>query len=560
MLTEQFNAGQKTLAQYKRELREIDEQMKKYTMNKGLLASYLSGGIDEAVRKMSEYTDSLLAIADASFNKKDGAWIMNEDDKNYIDKLGKIFGGKIFGVSGRKDVFSQLLKKYGDNADELKKALEGAADAISEIGANFSAGVAVADLWVKNIGNLIVEVDKLGNQGQETSEWWNKTANILMKIPTLGTSKSDDAGDRFAEMNEYAMEGFEKFKSGNFVGALADTIRSWSSMFGPAVKAINRDIKEQDRLLGELEHTYSRLDVAIEKSFGSEYIYNYNKQLDILEAKVEAYRKQADLEESKGKKADQDKIDDYLNKAREAEEQIADMRTQLSEFFSGTDLTSAAEDFANAWIEAYKEFGSTADAMSERFNDMIDSMISRSLGAKIMQEMLQPIFEQIDMLAQDGLLSTEEIASLAALAQERIPLINDAMTNLMTSLSSAGLDLRTNTSGLKGISKNIATASEESILGLAAGINTQNFYMSYVPTISENVAQILAVMTGDASGTPRAATRGMNGAEEDVIPSVQQMVYDHLPNMDVNISEMLRLFRSVIATKNTSSSAYIAVK
>lgn len=557
MLTEQFNAGQKTLAQYKRELREIDEQLKKYSTNKGLLASYLSGGIDETVSKLGEYSDSLLAIADASFNVKDGSWLMNEDDKKYIDKLGSIFGGKIFGVSGRKDVFSKMMRTFNGDAKQMKEALEAAASAIGEMGSGMSAGIGWADLWVKNIGNLIIELDKLGNQGQETSEWWNKTANILMKIPTLGLSKSDDAGDRFAEMNEYAMEGFEKFKSGNFVGALADVIRSWSAMFGPSVKAINRDIKEQDKLLDDLEHTYSRLDVAMEKSFGAEYIYNYNKQLDILQAKVEAYQKQAELEESKGKKADQDKIDDYLKKARDAEDQIADMQAQLTEFFSGMDLTSAAEDFANAWIEAYKEFGSTTDAMSEKFNEMINNMINRSLAAKIMQEMLQPIFDQIDTMSRDGLLSTEEISSIAALAQERIPLINDAMTNLMTSLASAGLDLRTSTAGFQGISKSIAGASEESILGLAAGINTQNFYMSYVPTISENVAQILAAMTGGVSPTAPVATTETG----EVMPSVQQMVYDNLPYMKNDLAEILRLFRSVITTKNsTTQTNYIAVR
>ena len=557
MLTEQFNAGQKTLAQYKRELREIDEQLNKYTTNKSMFASYLSGGVDGLSSKLKEYSDSLLAIADASFNKKDGSWLMNDDDKAYIDKLGSIFGGKIFGVSGRKDVFSKLFQLHGNDAEEFKKALEGAADSIGEIGANFSAGVGIADLWVKNIGNLIIEVDKLGNQGKETSLWWDSLANMIMKIPTLGLSKSDSAGDRLAEMNQYAMEGFEKFKSGNFIGAFADTIRSWGAMFGPSVKAIDREIKKQDQLVDELEYSYNRLDVAMEKAFGSEYIYNYGKQLEVLQAKAEAYQKQAELEESKGKKADDDKIEEYKKKAREIQDQMEDMKTQLAEFFAGTDITSAAEEFATAWIDAYKEFGSTTDAMSEKFNDMIESMINRSLAAKIMQEMLQPIFDQIDTMARDGLLSTDEISTIAELAQSRIPLINDAMTNLMSSLAAAGLDVRTSTEGLKGISRNIANASEESILGLAAAVNTQNFYMSYVPVISETVTAILTAMTGGTVQTAGPAT-DENG---DVMPSVQKMIYDHLPNMDQNIGEMLRLFKSVVTTKNGSTNTnYVAVK
>lgn len=342
------------------------------------------------------------------------------------------------------------------------------------------------------------------------------------------------------------------------ISAIIAAIASVSSVISNLKTArLDRQIKTQQEHLDALAYSYDRLGKAMEKSFGSDYIYNYNKQLEILAAQQAAYNEQARLEREKGKKADEDKIKDYENSARDAADQIADMRTQLSEFFSGTDLTSAAEDFANAWIEAYKEFGSTTDAMSEKFNEMIENMINKSLAAKIMQEMLQPIFDQIDLLAKDGLLSTEEISSIAALAQERIPLINDAMTNLMTNLASAGLDVRNSTVGLKGISKEIAGASEESILALAAGINTQNFYMSYMPTISENVSAILAAMTGGVNPTTSILTNE-NG---DIIPSVQQMVYDHLPNVDNNISEMLRLFRSVVTTKNSSTNtAYIAIR
>ena len=379
---------------------------------------------------------------------------------------------------------------------------------------------------------------------------------------------SDDTSETFKILSEgisKTASGAASLAAGIATGNPIDIVKGVSSIVTGVAetiqklrfKKIDKELERQQRLIDELEYSYGRLEKAMEQSFGSEYIYNYTQQLENLVAKQKAYEEQARLEREKGKKADEDKIKDYENAARDAADQISDMRSQLSEFFSGTDLASAAQDFADAWIDAYKEFSSTTDAMSEKFNDMIESMINRSLAAKIMQEMLSPIFSQIDELSKDGLLSTEDIASIAALAQERIPLINDAMTNLMTSLASAGYDVKTQTAGLKGISKDIAGASEESILGLAAAVNTQNFYISYVPVISENVAQILSAMTGGASPTSATATTE-NG---DIIPSVQQMVYDHLPSMDQNMAEMLRLLRSVVTTKNASTNtAYIAVK
>ena len=323
-------------------------------------------------------------------------------------------------------------------------------------------------------------------------------------------------------------------------------------IFGTAqqlrIKKANKDIKEQDKLLEDLEYQYGRLQVAMEKSFGSDYITNYNQQLDNLAAKQAAYLKQAEAERSKGKKADEEKIKGYENSARDAADQIRDMQTQLAEYFSGTDLTSAAKDFANAWIEAYKEFGSVTDAMSEKFNDMIQEMVENSVAAQVMQQLLKPIFDEIDRRAREGgELSTEDIAAISKMATEQIPAINDAMTTLMNSLQAAGYDFRQQPGQFTGISRNIANATEESITGLAAGINTQNFYMSM---INQNVAAILAVISGGAVPTEGA-------------PSVQfnnELALQRLSGIDDKLATLLNQLDKVIKPMSVPAQYYVSVR
>ena len=111
----------------------------------------------------------------------------------------------------------------------------------------------------------------------------------------------------------------------------------------------------------------------MEDSFGSDYIYNYQEQMKNLQAQADAYQKMADAERSKGRKADDDKIKEYEESMDDILEKMDDMKHQLSEYFSGTDLTSAAEDFAKSWIDAYREFSSTTSAMKEKFKEMIDN-------------------------------------------------------------------------------------------------------------------------------------------------------------------------------------------
>lgn len=270
----------------------------------------------------------------------------------------------------------------------------------------------------------------------------------------------------------------------------------------------NKEIKAQEDRINALEKAYSRLENQISKTFGSDYISAYNQQLENLQAKIVAYRKQYDAESGKGKDKDDDKLKDYQDKITDIQYQITDMEKQLSEYFAGTSLASAAEDFANSWIDAYKEFSSTTDAMAEKFQEMVNNMVTKSLAAKVMQTLLQPIFDSIDKAAIDGALTASEIAQISELATSTIPEINNAMTLLMNQLGAAGLNLRNNVSGLSGISKEIASASEESILGLAAGINTQNFYIAQT---NDYVFQILTILKGGAISAVTSSAKSSLG-------------------------------------------------
>lgn len=319
------------------------------------------------------------------------------------------------------------------------------------------------------------------------------------------------------------------------------------------IRDIDKKIAEQQRLIDDLEYSYGRLEKAMESAFGSDYISNYTKQLDELNAKQKAYQDQADLESGKGKKADPDKIKEYQQAAKETGDEIADLRGQLAKYFSGTDLTSAAKEFSDAWIDAYKEFGNTTDAMKEKFQDMVQNMIQSSVGAKIMQTILQPLFDQIDAMAESGgELSVQEIAQIGQMAPEYIDKINNAMTNLMAQLTAAGYNVRQQSSGLTGISRDLAGASEESINGLAAGINTQNFYMSL---ISQNVAAIYAAMTG-------VPAEGSAGTPEVVDPYKEQMLMyvSTLPQMRDDMYAIRSMLEKVVKPNGTSATHYVSVR
>lgn len=281
-------------------------------------------------------------------------------------------------------------------------------------------------------------------------------------------------------------------------------------------------IEDMTQKLEELEYAYERLEKAQEKAFGADFIENYKSRMQNLLDQQNAYLAQAEAERSKGKEADENKAREYETSALEVADSIADAQSELSEHFLGTDLASAARDFAQAWIDAYKEFGSTTDAMKEKFSEMIENMIVESLAAKIVQGQLGEIFDMVDSLSKDGQLSVSDAAHIAEMSKLASENIDIGMNNLMSALEAAGISVRGMGTDLTGISKDLATASEESILGLAAGINTQNFYISQVPP---KLDTIIAILQGGNS---------MGGVNVQDLITIQNQHLAHLPNIATN--------------------------
>nr|DAI70591.1 MAG TPA: Tape measure domain protein [Bacteriophage sp.] len=308
----------------------------------------------------------------------------------------------------------------------------------------------------------------------------------------------------------------------------------------------NREIENQQVIVDNLEKSYKRLEKAMEDSFGSDYIYNYNEQMKNLQAQADAYQKMADAERSKGRKADDDKIKEYEESMDDILEKMDDMKHQLSEYFSGTDLTSAAEDFAKSWIDAYREFSSTTSAMKEKFKEMIDNMIIKSVAGQIMQKILKPVFDAIETYSEDGELSVEDIAKIADMTTAVTDDINASFTALMERFTAAGMNIRATGSSLSGISKDIAGASEESINALASGINTQNFYMSYMPNIDRNVAAILVAIQGGSTPNTVATPQTTSVQFGD------ETFRGQMSRIDENVAGIYQMMRSVITPKSAN--------
>ena len=424
-------------------------------------------------------------------------------------------------------------KEYADAMDDANKANVKIQNALGGLQSEFSQAQQLIESFADTLG--IAEDSDFG-------VFLNGMAEAIG-----GVSKAL----AFAQLAVQLFDGtIKSFLASNPIGwillIVSAIISAVQAIMNARVNRINKEIERLQDHLDNLEYSFDRLQKAQEKAFGNDYINNYERQLENLEAQQEAYLKQAELERSKGKKADENKIKEYENQARDTADAIKDMYGSLSEHFLGQDLASAARDFASAWIDAYKEFSNTTDAMKAKFQDMIQNMVVESLLAKVMEKALEPVFTMIDEMGDGDFYSTRFWQDVMTTMQTATENGVVGAENVMSMLEQMGINLRGLGGEMTGISRDIATASEESILGLAAGINTQNFYISQVPT---KLDTIIGLLRGDG-----AMPQGSAMTLQDVMIAQNQFL-SHLPTIAQHTAETVAECKQIVAETRRTADA-----
>ncbi len=376
-------------------------------------------------------------------------------------------------------------KKAKDKVNKADEAVENGNNGVEKAQKDINKAVQAYAALLGNVASTIRNIVDLLGIAEDTD------------LGTIATSLATGFEQAASALN-LCLTISEALKNSNAwllgISAAIGVMTGLFSWFSNAkVRKANAEIEKQQKLLDRLEYSYSQLEKTADKLFGTDYITNYNQQLRVLQMEQLAYLEQARWERSKGKKADEDKIKDYEEKARDAADQIKELQESLTEHFLGTDHTSAAKEFAQAWIEAKATFASTTDAIKSKYKDMIKSIVVEGAAAKIIDSILKPMWDKMD-----GILSNSDINGaidyLIKGMDTFITQANSGMNVLWESLKAKGYNVSQlfgdSDSSTSGIAKEVSSATSEEINALAAGINTQNFYISHVPTISENVMAI----------------------------------------------------------------------
>ena len=330
-------------------------------------------------------------------------------DQQYRDKLnerGRFQTYQNQGINGLIDNYQKL----GD-AMQLKGAKTGDQN-VQAMGASMSkaAGkasgvISMIDMIVTSIHQTIQAMQQLTDSIVDMMASFGQDAEI---DTTLG--KWAELSNLMSEFDNHVYSSWEKFKSGDIMGAASEAT---SSILG-VITSINkwmdkskeRKIQKLQDQIDALSRSYDRLSRSIEKAYSTDAKELIEDQNKLLEQQKLLIQRQIQEEKSK-KDPDKKRIKEWEKQYEEITNLIEDNAAKAQDAIFGSDIQAAINDFAEAYADAWAQGEDRAKSAKDFVKNMIKQMVIEAMKADI-KEPMQVIRDKLEDFWEDGIITQTE--------------------------------------------------------------------------------------------------------------------------------------------------------
>lgn len=375
---------------------------------------------------------------------------------------------------------NSALNNSNDKLNISQGKLSNISGKMGQIQGGMSAAMSMIDKIVTGIYQSINATIDIMNQFKELQE------SQGVDTSKGGWREAAQAGELLGNVNEKVMSSWNNFKSGNIAGAVADAVGSITSIFTTLNKQHDarreQTIQEEIKQVEKLQKAYQRLGNAIENAYTIDTLNmsTENAQRNIQD-QIKSYQNMIAAEEDK-KDTDWDRIDEWKEAIIDLQEQADQLRSQklneLGGFGSGADMKSAAEEFASAWLEAYKETGDGLTALEDKWDEYINNVIMKQLALRGIEKFLEPIMSKLDnMIGDDSYLSDEELKELQDDIDKTMPALNEYWKKLAESFK-VPIGDEGGSDNASTLSKSVQGVTESTANVIEAYLNSMRFFVS----------------------------------------------------------------------------------
>ena len=397
----------------------------------------------------------------------------------------------------QEEILSDMNKDLSEsekNAKGLKKRYDEGSDAADKVAQRTAEFAEKINAAVQSMSTLVDGLNSVFNM----SDGFNDVASSLIDFGNNMVNTVSSAGNAFAS-----------FATGNIFGGITSSISaigglfsSIGSLFSIGDKKKERQIQRQLELVEDLQHAYEKLEKAIDDAYSlDQYQRAYDMSKENLEQQRAALQESIRLEDDK-KKTDKDRIKEWEQQIDDIEEQLEELaEEQFSTATSGIldSVLSAADEFTNAWLDAFRETGEGMTGLEENFQEMLENMLKRQAAMTITNTFLENWKKQLERyINEDDMeLTTDEAKKWVDSVTSSLPALNDALEEYFKAMQQAGFDLTQTSEGdtLSGLQRGVTTVTEQTAEVLASILESIRFFVSDQNTVIHNIYNALVMPT-----------------------------------------------------------------
>lgn len=462
-------------------------------------------------------------------------------EKDYIKSTEKESSLKDRSISQNKEVelakqkYESAVKKHGEDSEEAEQAQD------------------IYDIEKRKLDIILEELEAQGKISKDLAKQIRdgQAAEKMLsqKIHSIGEGFSEVANianDMFGALNDWGLNiemgdelqeivgGISQIGSSlseidltkpfsiikGTVGVLGGIGKTLGGIFGWGTKdkKLQKQIEKHQKSIEKLRDAYNDLKEAMDDAFDISMLAKYNnemvKSLKTQNAHLEAMIKA----ESSKKKKDKDKIEEYRKQIKENEKAIKEAEESLTEqlggFGSKSNYKSAAEAFAQAWVDAFGEGSDALDALNNKFNEYIKNLIVKQATTRLVGKMVEPILKAVDEAVSEGSeggnngleVTKSELQKIIDMWGQVGPVLDENLKNLMDAMGyKPGLN-----SNLSALQQGIQAVTENTAQALESLLNSMRYYLATqqadVRIIRDTLIERLGVSVGavlqDANNNP----------------------------------------------------------
>ncbi len=377
----------------------------------------------------------------------------------------------------------------------------------------------IRDELKKQLGLTDEQIAKLGNvmtdEEKAKAKFSKSVTDITSIVSTMATAFSglfEALGGSDAKL-ENTLNIVDNI--GQAVGSFYK--KDWAGMAAGAMGAItgvvklftdesdiDAEIERQERAVSALQHAYQKLKKSLDDAFDIQRLQEYNsKSVEALKDQKKAYVAMIKAEEGR-KNPDDAKIQQWRQQIEDIDDTIKELGESLTEslggFGSQANYKSAAEAFADAWVEAFNEGSDALEALDEKFDEYIKNMVKKQIVARAAERFIQPVLDAFDKAVEEGSeggnngleVTSREIEKIKSLWATNKEGFNEYAKSLMDIL---GITSK-GSSTLSNLQQGIQSVTESTAQALESILNSMRFYLAQQQSDVRAIRDILIERLG----------------------------------------------------------------